>query len=42
VVHAGTDLGRRLELLGDLLHIAVRDFGQRLLHPVPGFAVRPA
>jgi anti-anti-sigma factor len=35
VVHARTDLGLRLELLGDLLHIAVRDFGQRLLHPVP-------
>jgi anti-anti-sigma factor len=34
VVHARTDLGLRLELRADLLHIAVRDFGRRLLHPV--------
>jgi anti-sigma regulatory factor (Ser/Thr protein kinase) len=34
VVHARTDLGLRLELRGGLLHVAVRDFGRGLLHPV--------
>jgi anti-anti-sigma factor len=34
VVHARTDLWLRLELHGDLLHIAVHDFGRRRLRPV--------
>jgi anti-anti-sigma factor len=35
VVHAQTDLWLRLELRGDRLHIAVRDLGSRVLHPLP-------
>jgi anti-anti-sigma regulatory factor/anti-sigma regulatory factor (Ser/Thr protein kinase) len=35
VVHAQTDLWLRLELRDELLHLAVRDLGPRLLHPAP-------
>jgi anti-anti-sigma factor len=35
VVHARTPLRLRLELRGDLLHLAVRDGSSRLLRPVP-------
>jgi anti-anti-sigma regulatory factor/anti-sigma regulatory factor (Ser/Thr protein kinase) len=35
VVHAKTDLWLRLELRRDLLHLAVRDLGPRLLRPAP-------
>jgi anti-anti-sigma factor len=35
LLHARTDLSLRLELRGELLHVAVRDLGRRLLHPVP-------
>ena len=34
VIHARTDLRLRLELRGDLLHLAVRDGSPRLLHLV--------
>jgi anti-anti-sigma factor len=35
IVHARTPLRLRLELRGDLLHVAVRDGSPRLLRPVP-------
>jgi DNA-binding CsgD family transcriptional regulator/anti-anti-sigma regulatory factor/anti-sigma regulatory factor (Ser/Thr protein kinase) len=35
VVHAQTDLRLRLDLGGELLHIAVRDFDRRLPRPLP-------
>ena len=35
VVHAQTDIRLRLELGGELLHIAVRDFDRRLPRPLP-------
>jgi anti-anti-sigma factor len=35
VVHAQTDLRLRLEVGGELLHIAVRDFDHRLPRPLP-------
>jgi ATP/maltotriose-dependent transcriptional regulator MalT/anti-anti-sigma regulatory factor/anti-sigma regulatory factor (Ser/Thr protein kinase) len=36
VVHARTDMRLRLELGGELLHIAVRDFDRGLPRPLPG------